>query len=204
VAANFLLFLSMNLVVLHGCTPYLIKVMFFLAFIKFKLLVENLFDTKIKYFQTDNGGEYTSTTFKQYLSNNGIFHCLTCPHTSQHSGITERKHRHIVETGITLLAQSSLSAKYWVNSFLTSIFFINRLPTPILQNQSPFFTLFKKEPDYTLLRSFGCLCFPLLRPYASHKLAFRSKPYIFLGYVANQHGTVASNLNLKKSTFPVM
>jgi transposase InsO family protein len=73
----------------------------FLCFIKFKLLVENLFSTKIKYLQSDNDGEYTSTNFKQFLSQHGIFHCLTCPHTSQQNGIAKRKHRHILETGLT-------------------------------------------------------------------------------------------------------
>jgi hypothetical protein len=67
--------------------PLMNKSYVFQSFIKFKLLVENLFSRTIKYFQTDNGGEYTSTNFKQFLSHNGIFHCLTCPHTSQQNGI---------------------------------------------------------------------------------------------------------------------
>jgi hypothetical protein len=177
---------------------------FFQCFIKFKLLVENLFSNTIKYFQTDNGGEYTSTKFKQFLSNHGIFHHLTCPHTSQQNGIAKRKHRHIVKTGLMLLAQSELPPKYWVDSFLTSIFLINRLPSPVTHNTSPFFKLFKKEPDYTLLRTFGCLCYPLLCPYAAHKLSFRSKPCIFLGYGANQRGYHALILNHKKYIFPAM
>lgn len=46
----------------------------------------------------------------------------------------------------------------------------------------------KREPDYTSLRAFGCLCYPLLCPYANHKLSFRSKPCIFIGYGGNQKG----------------
>jgi hypothetical protein len=46
----------------------------------------------------------------------------------------------------------------------------------------------KCAPDYTTLRTFGCLCYPLLRPYANHKLTFRSKPCIFIGYGGNQKG----------------
>jgi hypothetical protein len=152
------------------------------------LLAEKQFSTAIKQLQSDNGGEYTSNQFKEFLSQNGILHRLTCPHTSQQNGVAERKHRHVVELGLTLLAQSGLSPKYWVDSFLTAIYLINRLPTPVLNNDSPFFKLFGKDPDYTSLRSFGCLCYPLLRPYASNKLSFRSKPCIFLGYATNHHG----------------
>ena len=93
-----------------------------------------------------------------------------------------------MEMGLTLLAQVGLSPKYWVDSFLTSIYLINRLPTPVLKNQSSFSKLFKRSPDYTILRTFGCLCFPLLRAYANHKLSLRSKPCILLGYAANQKG----------------
>jgi len=60
-----------------------------------------------------------------FFINNGIFHRLTCPHTSQQNGLAERKHRHIMEMGLTLLAQSGLSKKFWVDAFLTAIYIIN-------------------------------------------------------------------------------
>jgi hypothetical protein len=97
--------------------------------------------------------------------------------------LAERKLRHILETGLTLLAHSHLSNKYWVGAFLTAVYIINRFPTPTLQNASPYFKLYNREPDYKKLRVFGCLCYPLLRPYGLHKLKFRSKTCIFLGYI---------------------
>jgi len=168
--------------------PILSKAEVLQCFVKFKLLVENLFISKIKQFQSDNGGEYTSKQFKDYLSQSGILHRLSCPHTSQQNGIAERKHRHIVEVGLTLLAQSGLSPKFWVDSFLNAIYLIKRLLTHVLQQESPFSKLMKRAPDYTLLRTFGCLCYPLLRPYANHKFSFRSKPCSFIGYGENQKG----------------
>lgn len=42
------------------------------------------------------------------------------------------------------------------------------------------------EVDYNSLRVFGCACWPNLRPYNAHKLAFRSKQCAFLGY-SNLH-----------------
>ena len=58
----------------------------------------------------------------------------------------------------------------------------NRLPTLVLQNQFPYSKLYNRDSDYQKLRVFGCLCYPLLRPYGLHKLEYRSKPCIFLDY----------------------
>jgi transposase InsO family protein len=120
----------------------------FNCLVRFKSLVENQFSSTIKQLLTDNGGEYLSTVFQEYLSQHGILHKLTCPYTSEQNGISERKHRHITNTGLTLLAQSHLPLSYWVDAFFTATYLINRLPTPVLSNKSPYFTLLNKYPDY--------------------------------------------------------
>ncbi|KAL4588858.1 hypothetical protein LXL04_001755 [Taraxacum kok-saghyz] len=38
--------------------------------------------------------------------------------------------------------------------------------------------LYHKVPDYNFLKTFGCLCYPFLRPYNKHKLDFRSLPHV--------------------------
>ena len=40
----------------------------------------------------------------------------------------------------------------------------------------------KSKPDFNFLRVFGCACWPYLRPYNKHKMDFRSKTCIFIGY----------------------
>jgi hypothetical protein len=158
------------------------------CFAQFKILVENLFSCSIKQLQTDNGGEYASMAFKHFTATHGILHRFTCPYTSEQNGISERKHRHITETALSLLAQSHLAPHYWVDAFLTAVYLINRLPTPVLQHQSPYFKLLQKQPDYSFLKTFGCACYPLLRPYIPHKLSFRSSKCVFLGYSSTQKG----------------
>ncbi|KAG9442665.1 hypothetical protein H6P81_018519 [Aristolochia fimbriata] len=106
----------------------------------------------------------------------------TCP---EQNGLVERKHRHIVEMGLALLAQASMPKSHWDSAFATATFIINRLPTPVLQSKSPFEVLFHSSPDYSMFRVFGCLCYPHLRPYASHKLEDRSTTCVFLGYHSN-------------------
>jgi hypothetical protein len=160
----------------------------FTCFVKFKCMAENLLSKKIKFFQSDGGGEFTSNQFKNFLTTHGIQHRISCPYTAQQNGLAERKHRHIVETGLALLAQSKLPITYWVDAFNTAVYLINRLPTAVLKYQSPYAKLLHKSPNYSLLRTFGCACYPLLRPYNNHKLMYRSKKCIFLGYCSNYRG----------------
>jgi len=42
--------------------------------------------------------------------------------------------------------------------------------------------LLGEQPKFSFLRVFGCACWPNLRPYNKHKLQFRSKRCVFLGY----------------------
>jgi hypothetical protein len=73
----------------------------FERFCDFQNLVERQFDRKILAIQIDWGGEYQSlNSFFQCV---GIAHHVSCPHAHQHNGLAERKHRHIVEVGLSLL-----------------------------------------------------------------------------------------------------
>lgn len=127
-----------------------------------------------------------SLLLHSFLAAHGISHFTSSPHTPEHNGVTERKHQHIVEMGLTLLHEASLPTTYWTYAFPTAFYLINRLPSPILQQQSLYTKLFRKEPNYMKLRVFGCACYPWLRPYAKHKLGLRSLPCIFLGYSLTQ------------------
>jgi hypothetical protein len=156
------------------------------TFLQFQAHVEKFFDRKIKAIQSDWGGEFRA--LNPILSRQGISHRISCPHTHQQQGSVERKHRHIVETGLSLLASASMPLKFWDEAFLTASFLINRLPSPVTQNKSPFEILFHHTPDYNFLKVFGCACWPHLRPYNKHKLAFQSQLCVFLGYSFQHKG----------------
>jgi hypothetical protein len=158
----------------------------FPIFIQFQKYVERYFNLKIKSIQTDWGGEFRSIS--KFFDQCGIAHRVSCPHTHQQNGAIERKHRHIVETGLALLYHASVPLRFWDDAFQTACYLINRLPTPILQNQSPFTKLFTISPDYSLLKIFGSACWPNLRPYNSNKLQPRSLQCVFLGYSLRHRG----------------
>jgi len=121
-------------------------------------MIQNRFNANIKSLYSDNDGEFIA--LQPFLTLHGISHYTTAPHTPQQNGVSERRHRQIVETCKTLLSHANLPSYFWSYAFPTTTYIINRLPSPILHHSSPFQTLFKEAPIYLKLRSFGCLCFP--------------------------------------------
>uniref|UniRef100_A0A803NRU8 Integrase catalytic domain-containing protein n=1 Tax=Cannabis sativa TaxID=3483 RepID=A0A803NRU8_CANSA len=156
------------------------------TFLHFKTEAELQLGKKIKVFQSDWGGEYRN--FSEPLKQAGIVHRHPCPTTHEQNGLVERKHRQIVEHGLSLLAQASMPLKFWDEAFRCAVYLHNRLPTPVLNQLSPIEILFNNKPDYGNLKIFGCLCFPNIRPYNKHKLDFRSSPCTFLGCSLNHKG----------------
>jgi hypothetical protein len=109
-------------------------------FPQFKNLVENQFQLKIKSAYSNNGDEFVA--LKHYFTTNGISHYTTTPHTLQQNGVFEQRHRHLVETDLTLLHDASLPLQYWPYAFSTAAYLINRHPTPLLHHEFSFEILF--------------------------------------------------------------
>ena len=74
--------------------------------------MENQFSSRIKNLQLDGDGEFTSFQFTSFLETHGIFHRISCPYIAQQNGLAERKHRHVVEMGLSLIAHSGLPQNY--------------------------------------------------------------------------------------------
>ncbi|KAE8672697.1 Metacaspase-1 [Hibiscus syriacus] len=69
----------------------------------------------------------------RWLASHGVKHRVSCSHTSEQNGKAECKQRHIVEMGLTLLAQAPLSIQLWSYAFVTIVFLINRrLVVPVI------------------------------------------------------------------------
>lgn len=106
---------------------------------KFKKMVEIFFNSSITTIYSDGGKEYQGLT--SVFAAHGIQHLIIPPYTPQH--IASVQCRHIVETGLTLLHHAHLPLSLWSFTFKIAIYHINRVPTPVLKNRSPFECLFK-------------------------------------------------------------
>ena len=86
------------------------KSVVFQVFLNFQNFVERKFDRKIPTMQTDWGREYEK--LNSFFQKIGIAHRVSCPYAHQQNGLAERKHRHIVEVGLALLANASMPLKF--------------------------------------------------------------------------------------------
>jgi hypothetical protein len=94
--------------------------------------------------------------------------------------------------GLVLLAHASMPLKYWDEAFLTVVYLINRTPIKLLSYDTPLHRLLGATPDYSNFRVFGCVSWPNLHLYNSHKLHLRSTRCVFLGTVICTRDSSAS------------
>ncbi|GKB25397.1 ribonuclease H-like domain-containing protein [Tanacetum coccineum] len=168
----------------------------FQKFLHFCSYVNNQFKCDIAAFQCDHGGEFDNTNLLNLFAQNGIQVRFSCPKTSQQNGKSERMIRTINNVIRTLLFQAHLPPTFWVEALHMAAYLLNLLPSSAIQNEIPCTKLFNKQPDYSRLRIFGCLCYPHL--HSPHKLAPRATPCIFLGYPAYHRGYRCLDLSTNK------
>ena len=89
-------------------------------------------------FQSDGGREFDNTPMGEKFRKHCIYFIKSCPDTQQQNGVAERKHRHILEMTRSFLIEASMPSQYWLDAAYAAVFTINRLPTPLLQNKSPY------------------------------------------------------------------
>lgn len=128
----------------------------FCPFIEWKALVENCSSRKLKTLCTDNGSEYVSSEFDDYLESEGICHERTIPKTPQHNGVAERMNRTLVEAVPSMLADAKLSRIFGAEAVSTAVYLKNRSPTKALKDMTPFEAWTKEKPRIEHLRVFGC------------------------------------------------
>ncbi|KAJ0539365.1 putative RNA-directed DNA polymerase [Helianthus annuus] len=156
--------------------------------IYFHQYAKTQFSKPIKRIRCDNGGEFTSNRMAKFYAESGILLETTCPHTPQQNGVVERKHRHLLETARSLRFEANLPKKFWGECILTAAHVINRLPSKLIENKTPYEIIHQEKPNFNLLRVFGCLAYYRNTDTNGDKLEERGKAGVFLGYPSGTKG----------------
>ncbi|CAL1404860.1 unnamed protein product [Linum trigynum] len=151
----------------------------------FCAMVQTQFDKTIRVVRSDQGQEFNMPDF---YNQHGMIHQLSCVRTAQQNGRVERKHQHLLNVARSLKIQSGMPVSFWSHFVLHAAYLINRIPTPILSNKSPFECLYGIPPDYSNLKVFGCMAYATDLNEHKGKLDPRAKRAAFLGYPYNIKG----------------
>jgi len=123
--------------------------------------VENQYKVRVKAVRSDNAPELKFTSLYQQK---GIVSFHSCPETPEQNLVVERKHQHILNVSRALMFQSQVPLSLWGDCVLTAVFLINRTPSQLLSNKTPYEILTGTVPVYEQFRTFGCLCYSSTSP----------------------------------------
>lgn len=105
---------------------------------KFKAVVkiaEKQFGHPVKVFQSDNGGDPTTTAF---CTENGIHHRRTIPYTPEQNGSVERENRTVMGLARSMIHSKNLSKKLWAEAAQTAVHILNRTGSSTVKDKAPF------------------------------------------------------------------
>ncbi len=157
-------------------------------FQEFESIVTNETGQKIVKLRTDNGTEYLSTEFQEYLKSRGIQHELTVAYTPQQNGIAERINRTLMESARSMMYHAHLPKKFWAEAIATATYLKNRSITASVKEMTPYERWYGRKPDLGHLRVFGCVVYSLVPDCTRKKLDEKAEKLRFVGYGNNSKG----------------
>ena len=162
---------------------------------RFFAMVKTQFAASIKCLRSDNAKELALIDF---LAFQGTLHQFSCVERPQQSFVVERKHQHLLNVARALFFQSKVPITFWGECVVTVAFLINKLPSPLLKQNTPHQVLYCSAPDYSILRSFGCLAIAATLNSERNKLSPRAVHFVFVGYPQGIKGYKLYNLQTRK------
>ena len=173
------------------CAVYFIKHKseVFQKFKEFEAAAVNSTGNRIATLRSDNGGEYVSSEFEQYLLHRGIKHELSVPYSPEQNGTAERQNRTLVEAARTMLQHAGLTNTYWAEAVASAAYVRNRVVTSALSKGiTPYELWYGKKPDVSNLKVFGCIAYAHVNDSSRQKLDSKALKVRFVGYSTRSKG----------------
>jgi hypothetical protein len=136
---------------------------------------------KLRVLRTDNGGKFTVAEFASYCTDEGVQRHYFASYSPQQNGVVKRRNQTVVGMAQALLKQRGMSAIFWGEAVVTSVYILNCSPTKALNGMTPYEAWHGRKPAVSHLRVLGCLAFTKELGHIG-KLDDRSTPGVFIGY----------------------
>src|SRR4051812_32522015 len=160
----------------------------FAAFQDFKAYAENHTGCKIKNLRDDKGGEYMSNAFTKFTTDAGIVRQHTVRNRPQENGVAERANRVLGERITSMLQESKLPNYFWGDCLATLVHIWNMSPTSTVKNATPYELWFKKKPNVSHLRVWGCTAYVHIQRDKRRSLGSHMEKCVFVGYPPGYKG----------------
>lgn len=157
----------------------------FSCFKEYMQMVQAKFNNKISTLRYDNGGEYISNDIKNYCKENGTFIDYTVPYTPQQNGKAERFNRSLVEKGRSMINDSNVPKRFWIEAIKTAAYILNRSPSANLGSVTPAELWYSRKPDVKNLRIFGSIAYSHIPEQFRNKFDEKSEKSIMMEYAQN-------------------
>ncbi|KAF8824317.1 hypothetical protein HHX47_DHR8000004 [Lentinula edodes] len=181
----------------HGFYCHLKKKSGALPVIKqFIATVKNLYETNVKEWMSDGGGEFRSNALDEFFKNEGIKAQWSSPHIHQQNGRAERFIRTIIEKSEPQRFQACIPDSWWEFSVAHAVHVYNRTPMRRHKWKTPYEILYNKVPRIDHLRVFGCGAYVYLHEeIRTNKQSPRSELMTYLGVSDGGHGNIYMRSN---------
>lgn len=158
------------------------------AFSKFKeyeALTYKQTGNELKILRSDNGTEYLSNSFQDFLREKGIIHQRSAPYTQQQNGKAEREIRTLVESARSMIFAKNVPTELWSEAINTAAYTLNRIVSKKGDETTAYEKWFDRKPTVAHIRSFGSTAYMQVPKQLRKKLDPKSRKLILVGYENN-------------------
>ena len=134
--------------------------------------------------RTDNAKEYQG--IENDLMRMAVGMEFTSTYTAYQNGIAERFNRTVTTIARAMLCQSGLPLSFWAEAIVYACHIYGKLPQGARGSESPDEMWFKKKPDLSEERVFGCVCRAYL---AKEQRKTKLSPVNYLGVYTGYHSS---------------
>ncbi|BBH09623.1 ADP glucose pyrophosphorylase large subunit 1 [Prunus dulcis] len=148
----------------------------------FKALAEKQSGCALKTLRSDQGGEFSSNVFENFLKENGIKHQFTARYTPQQNGVAERKNRTIMELARSMLKAKAMPNRFWAEAVACAVYLLNHASSNSVEGKTPQEAWSGLKPCISHLRIFGSIAYSHIPDETRRKLDDKSEKCILVGY----------------------